>query len=659
MLLVTVAVGGQEPVVSYEIDVSLDPDTHRLTGSESVRWSNTGGVPTSELWWHLYLNAFAGTETTFMKEMARGGFRGEGVPDGGWGWVRVTRLALTDGTDLLPEFEFVRPDDDNAEDYTVARVALPREVPPGAAVELELEFEAQLPRIVARTGYAGDFHLVGQWFPKLAVFQGEQGWNSHQFHATSEFFADFGSYRVAVNVPRSWVVGATGVEVERETSGDGQRLVFAADRVHDFAWTAAPHTLMTVVESDFEPGRDVPLVWLDRARRLLGLSAAELELPPMHVRLLLPRGQRFLADRMLLAVRRSVAWFGLHYGPYPYPQLTVVSPPPTAGQAGGMEYPTFMTTGARLAYVLPVIRRLPRIESLTVHEFGHQYFQGLLASNESEQGWLDEGLNSYAEAECMEAMIRDGLTPVAELGGPWGRTRAFLRAQRLPTVADQEPRVFRSYSDYIVASFARTPAALKTLEGLVGRERFAVAMRTYVDRFRFRHPTGEDLFSVLEEVTGTELGWFFEQAFVGDAEADWTLLTVRNRRRRPPSGFEWDGQRWTDLPSGEEDPEGWTVLVEVGRRGEFVGPVEVSLRFADGSEERRTWDGRDRWVRWQFPSAQRVVQVVVDPDGVWALETDRVDNYWRDEPDATAARRRMWWLVDALQLLGLIHLSWS
>jgi hypothetical protein len=101
------------------------------------------------------------------------------------------------------------------------------------------------------------------------------------------------------------------------------------------------------------------------------------------------------------------------------------------------------------------------------------------------------------------------------------------------------------------------------------------------------------------------------------------------------------------------------VEVELGRRGDFVGPVEVELLFEDGSTERRQWDGGDRWVRWRIPADVPVVQVVVDPDGVWALETRRADNYWRSEAEPRLVRRQMWWLADALQLLAMGVLPWS
>ncbi len=659
ILIIAAAAVAQEGIVHYDMDVSLDPVTHRLEGSQRIRWTNRGGVATSELWWHLYLNAFANNRTSFMRELGSQRFRWRRAGHGGWGWIRFTRLTLTDGTDLLSPLEFVRPDDDNPDDFTVARVALPREVPPGAAVELEVAFEAQLPPVVARTGYTGDFHLVGQWFPKLGVFEGEDGWNCHQFHAAGEFFADYGSYRVQITVPRGWVIGATGLEVERQVTDRQQRTIFAADRVHDFAWCTAPASLMTVVEGDFDPGRDVPLQWLDRVRRLLGRSAADLELPPAQLRVLVPTTQPGLADRTLRAARLAIAWFGLHYGPYPYPQLTVVSPPTAAVEAGGMEYPTFITTGTGLLGTLPILSHRRRIEMVTVHEFGHQYFYGLLGSNEFEQAWLDEGLTSYAEIECMEAIVADRLAPGIQLLSPWFMAQRAWARYQLPLTVDQMAWQFRNLRAYYLASYDKTAIALKTLEGLVGEDRFARAMRTYVDRYRFSHPASSDLLAVFEEETGEELDWFFAQAFGDDAEVDWSVLSVRQRAMREPDGVRWDGSRWQEWRAQDGGADSWEIVVEVGRRGDFVGPLEVLLRYTDGTEERRQWDGRDRWSRWRFQSDERLVQVVADPDGVWSMETNRVDNYWRAEPRPRKVRRYLWWLPDAFQILGILPILWS
>jgi hypothetical protein len=648
--------------VDYEIEVSLDPAAHRLQASERIRWTNTTDSPTDEIYLHLYLNAFASSDTTFMRELDGSSLRHRVALTDGWGWVRIESMVLDDGVDLMPGLEFVRPDDGNLADFSVARVALPRVVVPGAVVELEVEFSAQLPRIIARTGFEGDFHLVGQWFPKIGVFEGEKGWNCHQFHASSEFYADFGAYRVSITVPEDWVLGATGVETGNAPADGGLRtVVYRAERVHDFAWCAAPPDLMEVVETDFSPGRDVPIRWLGRVRSLLGLSAAELELPPMRLRLIVPRAQLVLVPRMVRAARLSVAWFGLFYGPYPYPQVTIVSPPGGAEEAGGMEYPTFFTTGADRLDAYPPFSWSSDIEAVTVHEFGHQYFQGMLASNEFERGWLDEGVNTYAELECMTAIEADGLVPEIQPFSYWGAERLALVMPQVPVKVAARAWEYRRRWIYYLASYAKTAVVLRTVEGLIGPEAMARGLRSYVDRHAFHHPSGRDLVAALSDAAEQDLGPFFEQAIWNDAVPDWAVTSVSQRSPPTAGGFSWDDDEWRAVEGAEAneaaDADIWQVDVELARLGDFVGPVEVELTWAGGASERRTWEGKERWVRWDFEGPHRLAQVVVDPDGVWALEIRRADNYWRDEP--APADHPLWWVREVLALAGQIFLKWS
>ncbi len=662
----SLAFADEPDVVDYTIEVSLDPADHSLQGIEHVRWSNATAVPTDEIWMHLYLNAFASSQTTFMRELGGGSLRGRVGQTGDWGWTTIDSLLLDDGTDLLPAMEFVRPDDGNADDFSVARVLLPQPVQPGSSVEMEIGFSARLPWIIARTGYVDDFFLVGQWFPKIAVFEGERGWNSHQFHASSEFFADFGTYLVTMEVPAGWVVGASGYEVSRTPLGGRERIVYRAQTVHDFAWCAAPPSLMEVVETDFDPARDVPRRWLAQVRENLGVSAAELELPPMNLRLILPRAQHALVPRMLRALRLAVAWYGLYYGPYPYPQLTVVSPPAGAAEAAGMEYPTFITTGAGNLDAYAPFAWSPGIEAVAVHEFGHQYFQGLLASNEFEQAWLDEGLNTYAEVSCLTAIADDGLAPnLRRLVSYWGQQRLAVGGASVPLTIDRPAWTYRQRWQYFLASYSKAGVAMRTIEGLVGPGAMARGLRAYAERFRFRHPTGDDLQAVLSESAGTDLGWFFDQAIRSDATPDWAVLSVRQLPTGHATGMRWDGASWRDIEAPED---GWDdasrppdersiIEVDLARRGDLIGPVTVELTWDDGSSERRQWDGSARWERWRLEDSRRLVQVIVDPDAAWALETRRADNYWR----ASAARPRdpLWWLRDALLNATQLFLKWG
>jgi len=417
-----------------------------------------------------------------------------------------------------------------------------------------------------------------------------------------------------------------------------------------------------VVESDFDPGRDVPMPWLERTRSLLGMSAAELELPPMRLTFIVPRAQRELVPRMVRAARLAIAWFGLRYGAYPYPRLTIVSPPEGAEEAGGMEYPTFVTTGADSLDAFPPYSWSSRIEEVTVHEFGHQYFQGMLASNEFERGWLDEGVTTYAELACMTDIASDGLVPEMRPHSFWGSERLRLAVPVVPLTIARNAWDYRRRWHYYLASYSKMGVSLRTVEGLIGPDAMARGLRAYVERFTFEHPTGRDLAQALGESADRDLGWFFDQAVYGDAEPDWGILSVRHHRPRAAVGLSWNGESWRgrgsfDDEGGDPGADSWLVEVELARMGELIGPVEVELTWADGMSQRRVWDGDERWVRWRFEKPQRLEQVVVDPDGVWALEMRRADNYWRDQP--TRTEHPLWWVREVFGLVGRIFLAWS
>jgi hypothetical protein len=218
---------------------------------------------------------------------------------------------------------------------------------------------------------------------------------------------------------------------------------------------------------------------------------------------------------------------------------------------------------------------------------------------------------------------------------------------------------------YYLASYAKTAVVLRTVEGLIGPEAMARGLRSYVDRHAFRHPSGRDLVAALSDAAEQDLGPFFEQAIWSDAVPDWAVTSVSQRSPKAVKGFSWDDGEWrvveeSDAGGSDEeaaDSDIWQVEIELARLGDFIGPVEVELTWAGGASERRTWGGEERWVRWKLEGTQRLAQVVVDPDGVWALETRRADNYWRDEP--VRVDHPLWWVREVLGLAGKIFLKWS
>ena len=479
------------PVASYPIQASVNAD-HGVTGTETVRFTNRTRFTYRDLALHLYLNAWRNDRSTWLKEQARGG----GRPDRGlagkdparWGFTEIHRLALDDGTDLTPGLAYVSPDDGNPDDRTLVWVPLPRPVAPGETLVFRVDWEARFPRAVARTGWKDDYLLGAQWFPKLGVAT-DAGWNAHQFHAGTEFFADFGDYDVALTLPKENMghVGGTGVlKEETELAGGLVRAHFVAEDVHDFAFTACPR---------FEVVRDT-------------FSAKGL--PNVEIVLLLQPDHRPLRERYLKATKVGLEDFGTRYLPYPYPVVTVVDPP-WGSHTEGMEYPTLFVGGGR--ELAP--KRAHSPESVTVHEYGHQVFYGMLASNEFEEAHLDEGFNSYATTKALEneygnpaLVVRFYGLPVT-FGGvtvpyPFGNTDRFHRWQLASRSDAQAVPSYRQLNGEAVRNnaYLRTTLLLRSCERTFGETVWANVMKTYATRFAFRHPTTADFVGVVREIAG-------------------------------------------------------------------------------------------------------------------------------------------------------------
>jgi hypothetical protein len=682
-------------VADYDMRVRLDPDAKTLDGEQRIVWRNPSPEPVGDLWFHLYLNAFKSSKSTFFVESG-GQLRGDRMPEDGWGWVDVRSVRRADGVLLAPGATFEHPDDGNADDRTVWRVPLPEPVPAGGEIALDVAFRAKLPRIFARTGYFRDYFLVGQWFPKLGVYEpagmrgrATGGWNCHQFHANSEFYADFGRYRVEITLPKRFVVGATGKRTGRRENADGTSThVFEQADVIDFAWTASPRFLE--VKSTFSAEKDVTPQEYAETAKLLGRSLDEVRLSDVEVTVLLQPQHAVQAERHVKAAKAAIKWFGLWYGRYPYPTITVVDPAYGAGGSGGMEYPTFITAGTSSRFNRWPFDRVLFPEAVIVHEFGHQYWQSMVASNEFEESWLDEGFTTHSTAKVM-----------ARTYGPWAVQLLGLRigeshTSRAGNSADRMFDAIRTpawgYSpgNYGFNSYRRTDLTLRTLEALVGTEAMARVMRTYHERWRFRHPASEDFYAVVAEVAGRDARWFFDQAVERPGILDDEVASVRSERVREPRGVFGEGEGKTTLSTKEArkkereaDEAGgrpWRSTVVVRRRGEVRLPVSLALEFEggksqtmslldldfegartetmpllDGRKDGRPWLGR--WKRIELTGERRLVSATVDPENRLAIDVNRLNNSRRVEPDGRAAAhwgvRWVFWLQQMLAMVGL------
>jgi hypothetical protein len=463
--------GADEPdveVVAYDIDARLDAERHVVTGTARLEWRNTTAFPAEDVWLHLYLNAFRDDKSTFMKE-SKGKHRGHDFHPAHPGSIAVTSFVPEGGTDLVAKGEYVSCDDQNPDDRTVLRIPLDRPVAPGATGVFRVEWTSTLPKVFARTGFGGEFHMIAQWFPKPGVFEeteigGERGaeWNCHQFHGSSEFYADYGRYDVRMTVPAAYRgrLGATGERVGEPRENEDGTITFRhrASRVHDFAWTC--DTDYVVKEYVFAGGPGTSREERDRVARILGRAPEALDLPPVKVTLLLQPEHEDQAERHRVAVFHALTYMGFWFGPYPYPTLTVVDPDHRAGDAGGMEYPTLITAGTE--YVAP--ERVWDPEFVIVHEFGHQHFYGLIGTNEFEHAWMDEGMNTYGTAKTLMKAYPP-CPPVTRYAGfPLYRERPLEFAGWIDASRKAAPVVTALLDDELPLPFG----SLAPVEGLAG-----------------------------------------------------------------------------------------------------------------------------------------------------------------------------------------------
>jgi len=610
---------GQPPpaVASYAIAAHLDPRSHRIDGRETVRWRNPSRLPARELCFHLYLNGFRNSASTWLRREGREQIE-ELAPDG-WGWIEIDRVEIG-GRELTSDLVFAAPDDGNPEDRTAALLPLPVEVAAGEELELAVWFTAQLPRAVARTGYRGDYHFAAQWFPKLGVRDPDGSWRCHQFHRSSEFFADYGDYEVEITVPERFVVGATGVRAGSVPAGDGEVTHTYVQRgVHDFAWTAWPG-------------------FVEHARTFRHEG-----LPEVEITLLGRPDTRHQADRYLAAVEHSLRLFGTWYGPYPYTTLTVVDPAWGAGATGGMEYPTFITGGTRIFNPAPAMSP----EGVTVHEFGHQYFYGLIATDEVEESYLDEGINTYASYR----VLAEAYGPRAWSYRVWGVPLVFPGI-RQSWALDSRPGYFRrpstdpivrtsfGYLDrqaYRDLTYGKTALAMGQLERMLGRETMERAMRAYTAEWRFRHPRSADFIRSMSRGSGRDLSGYFHQVLYGSDLLDYAVTVAESHRRKGPIGVFGEGDERQSFTEAEKLP-GYESEVVVRRLGGVRLPVAVELAFAGGERRRLRWDGEERWVRYRI-TGPKLLWAEADPDEVHLLDVDRLNNSRRAEPDRRASRR--------------------
>jgi aminopeptidase N len=315
---------------------------------------------------------------------------------------------------------------------------------------------------------------------------------------------------------------------------------------------------------------------------------------------------------------------------------------------------------------------------VTIHETGHQFWYGLVATNEFEEAWLDEGFNRYHDRKAAFLALGPkgwgrryfGLPGRGGSGWPVVAPGVFLRMNddQLPQLrrsgrSDVMSRATWQYLDgdsWGLNSYGKPALSLHTLEGLLGDETMTRVLRTYAHRYRFQHPKSRDFVAVVNEVTGTDWQWYFDEIWNGSGLVDYAVGVTNQEARRPKGYLEAEGGTLaltpSPAPSAADEKGPYESEVTVRRLGDARLPVELLVEFDDGRSRRETWDGRDRWVRFRYGGAAKVSRAVVDPDGRIALDVEPANNSWTDDSGVARRASRKWsarfllWLQNLLEL---------
>ncbi len=625
-------------IANYEMEVWLDHDKKTIKAEQRLTWVNHSEVAIDSLPFYMYFNAFKNTESTFMKS-AEGNIFGDDIStrtEETWGWAEINSI-VANNQELVHKAKYIQHDG-NLDDQSVICIYLNESVSPGDTLILDMKYDAKIPQIFARAGYEReDFFNMVHWFPQVGVLEEVDNiwqWNCHQFHRRTEFFGEFGNYDVTLHIADHLIVGASGCLVDTKSENGINTFRYIGQDIIDFAWCAYPH--FCVVEDKWEH---------------------------VDIRLLIPPEHSHLSDRVIRAVKHSLKYMTENVGPYPYNTITVMDPPMLGLKAGFMEYPTFITIGA--FHIFP--EGVRTLESLVAHEFAHQYFMGIVASNEKEEPWLDEGFVTYHEDKIMESLYGEEAS-MFNIGGYKVCNSSFSRQEYTnlpnPSTGAVARQGWEIKDGFKGITYSKTATVLKTIEGLLGNDLMIKLMQKYYNEYKFTHPKANDFLGLAKQFildNGKEdafgdVDCFFDQLIYGTGICDYAVGNISHFQPVKNLGI-FDNQKEKTFSSGDKNDR-LSAKIVLYRKGDVIIPVEVLMTFEDGTSKTEYWDGKNNYQEYIYHNSPRIAKVEIDPEKKVFIDIDFNNNSYEMKRNQTAllkvSSKAMYWVTQALQSLFVV-----
>lgn len=509
--------------VEYKMDIDMNVEDNTFNGEQWLTFTNNSPDTITEVYYHLYFNAFQPGSMMDTRS------RNISDPDG-----RVKDRIFHLESDEVGFHEILSLEQDGqAVNYdiqqTVMKVELQRPIIPGDASVFHMTFHSQVPVQIRRSGRDNKEDVeysMSQWYPKMAMYD-EDGWHPDPY-VGREFYAEFGNFLVNIKIDKDYVVGGTGVLTNPEAVGHGYgpeltgrvsdkiTYTFAAENVHDFAWAADPDFIHDIVE--LENGMPVHFFYQEETANVENWEKLQEAVPAYF---------SFMAE---------------HFGAYDYPQFSVIQ----AGD-GGMEYPmcTFVVGGGD---------EWEGFLGLFVHEATHNWYYGMLGTNETNYPWMDEGFTTFAEDEFM-GMFTDNPNVHQSAYNVYAQLDASGLREPMSTPGDH----FNHNFAYSISSYYMGSMFLNQMRSVVGEEAFWNGMMRYYNVWKFKHPKPEDFLRIMERESGLVLDWYLSYWKDQTKTIDYGVDSV--------------------LPMGEG-----ATLIRLANNGEMPMPVDVVIELEGGTE---------------------------------------------------------------------------
>jgi len=488
--------------VNYSISVALNDKAHTLSGSLKLEYTNNSPDTLPFIWFHLWPNAYKNETTAFAKQVLRD-------EDGRNRWDNMKDKGFIDSLDFKINGQPARTEADTA-NIDLLKVWLPQALLPGQKTTISTPFFVKIPSYSSRSGHLDQSYIICQWYPKPAVYD-RKGWHPIPYLDQGEFYSEFGSFAVNITVPASYVVGATGTlqnqeeldkyrklgrqnniagaepeKYAKKTIKGEKTLSYKGDNIHDFAWFADKDFIIRYDTAALSDGKIIDVFTYSYKEGNKNWQ----------------QSTSYVED----AVRHYSTWIG----EYPYPVVQAVEGPKNVS-SGGMEYPM-------ITLITSPDADGPKLDAVITHEVGHNWFYGIIGSNERDHAWMDEGINSYyqfryeAEKYRGNSIFGDAIPeevkkkPLADF-----QSAIYNALTQIPMeeAIETPSAAFRDKDTYAAVEYLKTAIWMFIMENSIGKDKVDQAIQAYFTKWKFKHPYPEDLKATFE----TQLGANFDNLF--------------------------------------------------------------------------------------------------------------------------------------------------